>query len=73
MSLYLRTELSKINSSFDVYYQPVNEGDNTWKSISEAIERELEAQYLANDESILGISFSIEITDHLPDDIDMDV
>lgn len=70
---YLKTEISKIDSSYDTYYQPIDASDKTWKSTLEAIERELEAHFLENNtDSIVGIKFTLEIVDELPEDCEMD-
>jgi hypothetical protein len=70
--MYLVTTPTQIDTSFDVYYHKINPKDKTWKSVLEAIERELESQYFANDEKLNGISFNIRITNKLPDDVYME-
>lgn len=69
--MYLKTEMSKIDSSYDTYYQKLDPNDKTWTDTLEAIERELEAHFLDNDtESVIGIKFTIEIVAELPDDVE---
>jgi len=70
--MWLKTEMSKINSSFDIYYQKINIKDKTWKSILELIENELEGQFLENQETLIGINFSVEIVKNLPEDIEIE-
>ena len=72
--MYLKTKDSKIDSGADTYYQKINMKDDTWQSVLDLIENELEAHYCHNSYSdthkIEGIKFSIEIINELPDDIE---
>ena len=70
--LYLVTEMSKIDSQYDTFYQKIDSEIKTWENVSSLIENELEDQFVSNDGKLEGISFSIKITSELPENIEFD-
>lgn len=72
MKLYLITEPTEIDASYDSYAQKIDTKDVTWKSILDQIESELDAHFLANGEKLDGIKFTIEITSKLPEGTEME-
>ena len=70
--MWLKIEMSQIHSSYDTYYQPINKKDKTLKSVLELLENELEAQFINNEEKLIGIKFNIEIVDTIPEDVEIE-
>ncbi len=65
---YLKVTPSS-NKNYDAFYYQLDPRD-TWENALDYIESELDAQYLENNESILGVKLTVEIVGELPEGIE---